>query len=490
MKKIKICYLVTNDLSHDPRVTKQIKSAVEAGLEVLVIAWDPYLKEPKFTSKQGYKVIYGCLRNEELFAFWPRLEFAAVLYNLRQFIKYPGLRFIDKFPKIYRIYSRIYLTYYRIVHGFIGWLILIKKNLNIMFGKNSHQQEAHPGKKEFLSGSQIDEQKQIRNKPLMQKFRERYSIFTFYYAYYRSVNRFMAEEGARFSPDIIHANDLDTLTAGYEIKKRTGAKLIYDAHEIWTEQGMNIPKLFLWRFKRFEKKLLKKIDCFITVNQSIIKEISRMYQHRFKVPTLVVYNSPNYQKVNYKPSQGKKVRFLYQGRYSIDRGFEELIEAAKMLLPQGVIEFRAVGDEAFRKFLQIKVSENKLQDKVKFLKPVNMDDMVTAASASDVGIISYIGSNINNYLCTPNKLFEYPMAGLGLAVSDLPELRRVIKLYKNGVIFNPKDPKSIANALNSLIKRKSQLNQFKKRSLEAAKEMNWEIEQLKLIKIYKKLTND
>ena len=37
--------------------------------------------------------------------------------------------------------------------------------------------------------------------------------------------------------DIIHTNDLDTLPAGYLAARMMGAKVLYDAHELWSEAG-------------------------------------------------------------------------------------------------------------------------------------------------------------------------------------------------------------------------------------------------------------
>src|SRR5262249_6374565 len=40
----------------------------------------------------------------------------------------------------------------------------------------------------------------------------------------------------RFAPDVVHAHDLDALLAGRLVARRAKARLVYDAHELYTDQ--------------------------------------------------------------------------------------------------------------------------------------------------------------------------------------------------------------------------------------------------------------
>src|SRR5579859_6734021 len=44
----------------------------------------------------------------------------------------------------------------------------------------------------------------------------------------------------RSHPQIVHANDLDTLPAAFIASLLTGAKLVYDSHEYYVESNANI----------------------------------------------------------------------------------------------------------------------------------------------------------------------------------------------------------------------------------------------------------
>jgi len=128
---------------------------------------------------------------------------------------------------------------------------------------------------------------------------------------------------------------------------------------------------------------------------------------------------------------------LFQGRYEAFRGLEELVESAR-LLPGVLLAFRGYG--SLERYLVRKVKQAGLEDRVAFFAPVEMSDLVQAAAEADVGVIPYIPTCLNNRLCTPNKLFEYMMAGLAVVASDLPELARFINQEEVGALFDPTSP--------------------------------------------------
>lgn len=255
--------------------------------------------------------------------------------------------------------------------------------------------------------------------------------------------------------------------------------------------GLQVPKAMVWAFKMSEKYLLRKIDGYVTVNEPIIRKTESYYNHRFKVPALVVYNCPYYQEVKPRrnnPRPEDKIKILYQGRFALQRGLEQLVEAMKYLPTSAELYFRAIKDPSMEKILKKIVKENQLEQKVKFLSAVPMARMVQAAKGFDIGVVAYVPVHADNELCTPNKLFEYMMAGLALAVSDLPVLRYITKKCQNGVLFNPREPQSIARALNDLISHPGKRRRMQQNSLKAAANpFCWEKQQEKLNSLYGEL---
>src|SRR5690349_19713297 len=52
--------------------------------------------------------------------------------------------------------------------------------------------------------------------------------------------------------DIVHAHDLDTLPAGWLLARRRNARLVYDAHELYTGFDRKPPRLWLAVVRRLE----------------------------------------------------------------------------------------------------------------------------------------------------------------------------------------------------------------------------------------------
>lgn len=326
-------------------------------------------------------------------------------------------------------------------------------------------------------------QKNIKN-PFIRKLRNFMILI--------NIQRIFAKKAAEIKADIYHANDLDTLYAAHKAATINKSKLIYDSHEFWTElyftEKMRYPgekllsKIVNHLWKILERRLIKKADKVITVNPLIADELSQRYN--ISIPN-VIYNYPQKLK-NILPKQlikTEKKIIIYQGAITSHRGLPELIHSMTQVV-NGVLVLLGAGEQ--KSYLRQIVEREALEKKVFFHAAVPYDELLRYTKGADIGIISIKPTCLHNKLCSPNKLFEYMMAGLAVAASDLPFLREVIVKNKIGQLFNPCDPKSIAKTLNQMINNEEQLNIYKKNS--ASKNYIWQIEEKKLIKIYDDLS--
>ena len=77
------------------------------------------------------------------------------------------------------------------------------------------------------------------------------------------------------------------------------------------------------------------------------------------------------------------------------------------------------------------------------------------------------------------------MAGLALCVSDLPEMSRLVKQYKLGVLMPRLTPTAIAAAINGL--DREQIDRHKHNAMVAARELCWERESEQMMAAYEAL---
>jgi glycosyltransferase involved in cell wall biosynthesis len=79
-------------------------------------------------------------------------------------------------------------------------------------------------------------------------------------------------------------------------------------------------------------------------------------------------------------------------------------------------------------------------------------------------------------------------AGLAIAVSNLPFLEKIVKDHDLGVVFNPVDPKHIAEQLSLLVCNPARLRTCKENATRVARDRyNWDHEGEKLVCLYKAL---
>jgi glycogen synthase len=114
-------------------------------------------------------------------------------------------------------------------------------------------------------------------------------------------------------------------------------------------------------------------------------------------------------------------------------------------------------------------------DKVIMEPAVPFADMLPKANEADVGYFVYRDGSPQRRFVLPNKFFEYQMAGLGLMISDLPEMSALTTHFGSGIIVDDVSPEAVARAVDSL--SNEEINAFKQASLKAAETLCWEREQ-------------
>lgn len=291
----------------------------------------------------------------------------------------------------------------------------------------------------------------------------------------------------RLPADVYHAHDLPVLAAAAYGARHHGALFVYDSHELYTE-AHGLSWLERWNLRRAERRLAPRADQIITVSQSIADELSRRY--RVTSP-IVVRNCPprmeprGDRRLREATNLGTEVPLvLYLGGLTGNRGLPELVDAVASL-PR--VHLALLGGGPLLSSLQEQARRRNASDRIHFLPPVPYGELLPWASSADVGVVPYKPTNLNHVYASPNKLFEYLGAGLAVATSDLPELRRVVVEHDVGELFDPERPQDIARALRTLLEDPARLAKARRNARRAALRLNWEHESEKLLQVYHRL---
>ena len=242
--------------------------------------------------------------------------------------------------------------------------------------------------------------------------------------------------------DVVHANDLDTLPAAWLLARASGARLVYDAHELYTDQEPDPPRLHRTVVRALEGALARRADAVVTVSEPIAEELQTRL--RLGAQPVTVLNAPERDETEPPPRPDGPLRAIYQGAMGPGRPLEDLLVAAEHA-PAVQFTLRVAGadQDALRE------AAAHLPN-VEVVAPVAPTDLVRALRGYDVGLIINRPATRNDELVFPNKLFEYLMAGLAVAVPRLPGMTPLVEAEGVGVTYDPGRPELLGEALAGL----------------------------------------
>lgn len=302
----------------------------------------------------------------------------------------------------------------------------------------------------------------------------------------------------RYNPDVLHCHDVHTLPIGILTKWTMRCLVVYDAHEIYEEVAQG-NAVHAKTYRRIHQWGERRVDGFITINDSIAAWYAEHYP---KLPSAVVvknatqlagpidYDGRLHQAAHI--STERKV-LLYQGGFSTKRGLEYLVESARYLNPEWVLVMMGWGNleprlrEIAHEVNQFRVSQGN-PEVVIFIPPAPQRELALWTAGGTIGIIPYEKVGLNHWFCTPNKLWEYPNAGLPVLVSPFPELSRPVLEYGYGWLLpEEQDSELLAELINSL--GDEQIVKARTNCALFMAEDNWTIYARRLVGLYKELLN-
>lgn len=292
--------------------------------------------------------------------------------------------------------------------------------------------------------------------------------------------------GFKKNYDIYHANDLNTLPqAVISAKLFRNKKLVYDSHEIQTSRtGYNSPFIEV-----IEKFLIKFIDVFIHENHTRAKYIEEQYG----IYPEVIHNYPfiSVQENDKAIDLHEQLNIpkdepilLYQGGIQPGRGLEKIIEAVPMI-NKGIVVF--IGDGKSKPTLLEMVKENQLEERVKFISKVPVEELLDYTRNAYLGFQVLNNTNFNHYSASSNKLFEYIMSGVPVIACSFPEIQKIVESENIGICVDSHEAKSIAEGVNALLANPKMRNEMSSNCVQAREKYNWDVEKKHFISIYQNL---
>lgn len=299
-----------------------------------------------------------------------------------------------------------------------------------------------------------------------------------------SVCRSLAKEIAACKPDIIHANDLDALLAAYIATRSWKCKIVFDTHEVYTDNfGMAsavLKKLF-WSF--IESWIIKRVDLVVCVSNAA----ADYFAAKYNIPKpLVVTNCAKRQRLHeHENVKSSYFEVLNHGQFYEGRGYDIMVEAAA-ISRNTQIKYVLRGFGRMEPELRSFVDEKGLTN-VTFAPPVKTTELTPAARTSHVGLAITVPINLNFKLSVSNKIFEYVSAGLPVIMSDIPEHRYLNDKYNFGIILKENTAECLRDAVMTMYENEGLYREYSANAKRLSEELNWETEFAKLLAIEKQM---
>lgn len=295
--------------------------------------------------------------------------------------------------------------------------------------------------------------------------------------------------------DVYHFHDPELVPVGLLLKLLTRKKVVYDVHEDVPKEIMQkhyLPKIM----KNFMPVLCRYVqnwssrffDGIIAAGEDIAESFTNSHV-RNKVITL--RNMPPVEFVEACNGSNGKLgnHIIYVGGLSTERGIRELVEALNYV--KSDVRLFLIGTFEDNKFeSEIRKIAN---EKVQIVGRISYQEVPNFIKAAKIGVICFYPEP--NYLdCLAgrnNKLYEYMAGGLAIIGSHFPRWKEVIEGGSFGITVDPKNPKSIASAIDYLLDNPGTVKQMAQNGVKAVREeYNWDAEKEKLLQVYKKLLGD
>ncbi len=292
----------------------------------------------------------------------------------------------------------------------------------------------------------------------------------------------------RARPQIVHAHDAAMLLPGILGARLTGARLVYDSHELATSVPYR-ERAWAWFIGALERAVVPRCAAVVTVSDGIAARLRQRY--RLAVTPTVVRNV---SALEADGAGGLRARLglarqtplvLHQGAAAPARGCDVLVEAVARL--EGVhLVFLGDPEPGYGPQLSRMIAQHGVGDRVSMLESVPLAELLAYTAEADVGVSLLQDTCENHRLALPNKLFEYVAAGVPVITGTLPESRRLVEGYGIGWCVPPDDPRALAGALEEGLERRGEAT-MRTSLARAATELCWSREKLRLTELYASL---
>lgn len=248
----------------------------------------------------------------------------------------------------------------------------------------------------------------------------------------------------------IHCHDLSTLLAGVWAKEQVKAKLVFDAHELMPESMGGIKEL-IWGI--IESKCIAFCDQIIMPEKNRITYFKQKYSN---IPEpILLENFPRKSDIPTSifdlfrciyPLKKEQTIILYSGSIGSGRYIEELIDSMALCSNEFALVILGRVFKRYEKKVSAKIGKYALGDRVFLHGAVPHASILPYMASCDIGTAFYPNTDLNNYYCASNKLYEYIALNKIVLTNNYPGLLQAVEGFRQGICLAEVSPEHLAEA--------------------------------------------
>ncbi|OLT23687.1 hypothetical protein BJF81_10085 [Ornithinimicrobium sp. CNJ-824] len=290
-------------------------------------------------------------------------------------------------------------------------------------------------------------------------------------------------------PDVVHANDANTLVPALLTTMGTPGQVVYDSHELWRRRNTRQDRWLAPAVDALVETVGTRLAAgVITVSPSIATWLQDRY-HLAQTPTLV-RNIPTARPTP-APAEGRlrelaglgpEARVVsYTGSITTGRGLEETVDALALLDDDVHLVLLGYGAPQYVERLLRRARTEGVADRMHLVGSVPSAQVPQTLADADVAVV-YVRPICLSYLYSlPNKLFESIHAGLPIVAADLPDTAEVVRRHGVGEVFDARTPADLAAAIRTVL---ADPGHYRQAAVAAARDLTWEREAARMVALY------
>lgn len=284
---------------------------------------------------------------------------------------------------------------------------------------------------------------------------------------------YAAREAAALRPDVIHAVDFDTAWSARVAARLTGAAIVYDIFDFYSEMiTLHLPRFLRRYLARAERRMVRRADLVI------LPDLQRRQQLGDANPKRLVeiLNVPEDRRIEAEPA--KDFTLFYGGMIARDRGLLDLLIACESVGAKLIVAGHGPDEAELLPALES-------SPVCLYLGTVPYEEVLRQTASCHVVAALYDPAVPNNRLAAPNKVYEGMMLSKPVLVSDGVAIADLVRSVGCGKVVTYGDRAAIQKALEELLLSPSECDVMGARGRAAfERAYNWKAMESRLLDAY------